>query len=130
MNINIHSKNINLTEDVKDYALKKVTNLEKFLANTEKGGGEVSINFEISKSTKHHNQGQVFHADCLININGEKFYASADAEDEKTAIDEIKEKVFQDITKKKNKKEALFFRGARKVKDMMKGLRSYRPWKK
>ena len=45
MNINIHSKNINLTEDVKDYALKKVTNLEKFLANTEKGGGEVSINF-------------------------------------------------------------------------------------
>ena len=97
MNINIHSKNINLTEDVKDYALKKVTNLEKFLANTEKGGGEVSINFEISKSTKHHNQGQVFHADCLININGEKFYASADAEDEKTAIDEIKEKVFQDI---------------------------------
>lgn len=130
MNINLQSKNIELSEEIKDYVLKKVTNLEKFLKHKENAGGEVSVNFEISKSTNHHNQGEIFHADCSINIDGEKFYASADAEDERTAIDEIREKIFQDINKKKNKKSELFLRGARKVKEMMKGITNYRPWKK
>ena len=129
MQINLKGTNLELTQDLKDYVEKRVTNLGKFLTNIEENGGEVSVNFEVSKSTNHHNKGEVFHADCLINIDGEKFYASADAEDEKTAIDEIKEKIFLDINKKKNKKSALFVRGARKVKEMMKGVTSYRPWK-
>ena len=130
MQINLKGTNLELTQDLKDYVEKRVTNLGKFLKNIEDNGGEVSVNFEVSRTTNHHNKGEIFHADCLINIDGEKFYASADAEDEKSAIDEIKEKIFLDINKKKNKKSALFVRGARKVKDMMKGITGYRPWKK
>lgn len=128
LNINLQSKNIDLAEDIKDYVLKKVTNLEKFLNTVDADGGEVYVNFELSKSTNHHKAGEVFHADCSVNINGDKFYASADAEDERSAIDEIKEKIFRDISKRKDREQTLFKRGATSVKKMLKGLSKRNPF--
>ena len=61
MNINLQGKNMELTEAIKDYVLKRVTNLEKLLSTIETRGGEVMVNFEVGKSTKHHKSGVVFH---------------------------------------------------------------------
>jgi len=128
MNINLHSKNLELTDEVKDYVLKKVTNLEKLLSKIEDNKGEVDVKFEVSKSTNHHKMGGFFHADCLINIDGEKFYSSADTEDIYQSIDEIKEKIFRDINKKKDREQTLFRRGAKSVKKMLKGLSKRNPF--
>jgi ribosomal subunit interface protein len=128
MKINLQSKNFELTEAVRDYVLKRVTNLEKLLSGIEKGGGDVLINFEVGKSTKHHKSGVVFHADCLINVRGKEFYASADREDIYQAIDEIKETLFNDIQKNKDRRQTLFKRGAMSVKKMLKGLSDRNPF--
>lgn len=128
MQINLQSKNIELTEDIKDYVLKRVTNLEKLLSNIESKKGEARVNFEISKTTNHHKAGMIFHADCMINIAGNKFYGSSDHEDLYSAIDEVKEILFKDIQKNKDRRQTLFKRGATSVKKMLKGLSKRNPF--
>lgn len=128
MKINLQGKNFELTEAIKDYVLKRITNLEKLVSSIEEKGGEVFANFEVGMSTKHHKSGDVFHSDCLINIDGKEFYASSDSEDIYQAIDEIKESLFNDIRKNKDRKQTLFKRGASSVKKMMKGLSKRNPF--
>jgi putative sigma-54 modulation protein len=125
MQINLQGKNIEVTEAIKDHVLKKVTNLEKLLSNIE---GDVRVNFEVGKSTNHHKSGNVFHADCIIKMDGKEFYASADSEDLYGAVDEIKETLFKDIQKNKDRTQTLFKRGAISVKKMLKGLSKRNPF--
>ena len=73
MQINLQGKNLEVTGAIKDYVLKRVTNLEKLLSNIETEKGKAMVNFEVSKSTDHHKSGEIFHTDCLIKINGREF---------------------------------------------------------
>ncbi len=122
MQINLLSRNIELTEAIKEYVSKRVTNLEKLLTRLEAGGGKVMANMEVSKSTNHHKAGVIFHADCLIKINGKEFYSSADKEDLYQAIDAVKDSLYNEINKNKDRNQTLFRRGASSVKKMLKGL--------
>jgi len=128
MQINLQGKNIELTGAIHDYVYKRVTNLEKLLSRIEEGKGIVMVNFEVSKSTNHHKAGEIFHADCLININGKKFYGQSDHEDLYSAIDEVKETLFNEIGKNKDRRQTLFKRGAASVKKMLKGLSKRNPF--
>ncbi len=128
MNVNLKGTNIELTDAIKDHVLKRVTNLEKVLSGIEEKGGSVNINFDVGKSTQHHKGGAVFHADCLVNIGGQEFYSSADEEDLYVAIDVVKESLFKEISKSKDRKQTLFKRGAVSVKKMMKGLSKRNPF--
>ncbi len=128
MKINLLAKNIELTPEIKDHALKKVTNLEKLLAKMEQQGSEAVVRFEVGKSNKHHKSGEVFHSDCLIKINGDEFYSSADGQDLYQTIDEVTSSLFSEIDREKDLKQTLFRRGARSVKKMMKGLSKRNPF--
>ncbi|MCX6752398.1 MAG: ribosome-associated translation inhibitor RaiA [Candidatus Nomurabacteria bacterium] len=128
MQINLFGKNIDLTEAIKDYVLKRVTNLGKLLSTIEERGGKVMVNFEVGKSTKHHKSGEVFHTDCLIKIDGKEFYGSADKEDLYEAIDAVKDSLYNEINKNKDRTQTLFHRGARSIKKMMKGLSRRNPF--
>jgi len=128
MRINLQGKNMELTDAIKDYVLEKETNLGRLLSKIEVGNKEAIINFEVSKATNHHKSGLVFHADCLINLSGKEFYGSADKEDLYSAIDEVKEKLFNEIQKNKDKSQTLFRRGAMSVKKMLKGLSKRNPF--
>jgi len=128
MQINLQGKNMELTEAIKDYVSKRITNLEKLLSNLETKKGEARVNFEVIKTTNHHKAGEIFHASCTINIAGEKFYGESDHEDLYSAIDEVKERLFNEIGKKKDRRQTLFKRGASSVKKMLKGLSKRNPF--
>lgn len=128
MKINLQGKSIELTESIKDYVLKRITNLEKLLSGIEERGGEVKVSFDISKSTNRHKKGEIFHVDCLIKIDGKEFYTSFDAEDLYSAVDEVKETLFSDIQKNKDRRQTLFKRGAASIKKMLKGLSKRNPF--
>ena len=128
MQIKLQGKGIELTESIKDYVFKKVTNLEKLLSKIEKEKGEAMVNFEVSKSTNHHKAGEIFHADCSVNIDGKNFYGESDHEDLYSAIDEVKEKLFNEIRKNKDRRQTLFKRGASSIKKMLKGLSRRNPF--
>ena len=127
MQINLQGKNIELTPAIKNYVLKRVTNLEKLLGKIE-GAGGVLANFEVKKTTNHHKSGEIFHANCSINVNGEDFYSSAESEDLYAAIDEVREILFNEIERNKDRKQTLFHRGARSIKKMLKGLSKRNPF--
>lgn len=128
MQINLQGKNMELTEAIKDYVSKRVTNLEKLLTRIEDAGGKVMANFEVGKSTNHHKSGEVFHADCLIKIDGKEFYGSADKEDLYAAVDDVKDSLYYEINKNKDRTQTLFKRGATSIKKMMKGLSKKNPF--
>ena len=128
MQINLQGKNIELTQAIKDYISKRVTNLEKLLSRIEQGQGKVMVNFEVSKSTNHHQSGEIFHADCLIRIDGKEFYGSSDKEDLYQAVDAVKDSLYNEINKNKDRSQTLFKRGASSVKKMLKGLSKRNPF--
>jgi putative sigma-54 modulation protein len=128
MKINLQGKNIELTEAIKDYISKRVTNLEKLLSGLEEKKGEAKVNFEVTKTTNHHKAGEIFHASCTISIDGKNFYSESDHEDLYSAIDEVKETLFNDIQKNKDRRQTLFKRGATSVKKMLKGLSKRNPF--
>ena len=76
----------------------------------------------------HHKQGEVFHSDCLITIDGKKFYAESDKEDLYQTVDEIKEVLTREVRHYKDREQTLFRRGAKSIKKMMKGLSRRNPW--
>jgi len=118
---------MSVTEAVHDYVIKRITNLGKLLSSIEDKNGEVAVYFDVAKTTNHHKSGEIFRADCSVMIDGKKFYADSEKDDLYEAIDEVKENLFREIRHSKNKKEALFLRGANKVKNILKGFTS---WKK
>lgn len=128
MQITLQSKNLELTEAIKDYVSKRVTNLEKLLSDIETNKGEARVKFEVRKTTNHHKAGEIFHADCTINIDGNNFYGESDHADLYSAIDEVKMQLFNDINKNKDRKQTLFRRGAKSVKKMVKGISKRNPF--
>ena len=128
MTINLQSKGMELTPAIHDYVIKRITNLEKLLEKMEMEGGSAVVSFDLSKNTNHHKAGSIFHADCRIQIKGEEFYGSADEEDLYVAIDVVKENLFREISKNKDRKQTLFKRGAASVKKMLKGLSDRNPF--
>ena len=128
MNINLQGKNIEVTPAIHDYVSKRVTNLSKLLSEIEEKHGEILVRFNVSKTTNHHKAGEVFEADCSITAKGVNFYSSSSREDLYQAIDEVKENLFNEIEKNKDRKQTLFKRGAASVKKMMKGLSKRNPF--
>jgi putative sigma-54 modulation protein len=119
MDIKLLAKNMDLTPAITDYVLKKVTKLGKYLSKIEKKGGEIKVNFEVSKNKRHKN-GALFHADCEIRIDGKKFYFSTDKEDMYESIDFVKDGLFREISKVKDKKQTIARKEAKTVKKNMK----------
>lgn len=128
MNINFQAKNMEMTDAIHEYGVTKVTNLGKLLSNIEEKGKDIQVQFNVGKTTNHHKGGEFFRADCSIVIDGEKFYASADKEDLYEAIDTVKDSLFNEINKNKDRKQTLYKRGAKSVKKMMKGLSNRNPF--
>ena len=126
INVNIKATNMELTGPLSDYVVQRVTNLGKLLKKIQDAGGEVLFSFEVAKATNHHKSGKVFHADCSVVIDGEQFYSSSDQDDLYAAVDDCKEQLFGEIKKKKERKQALFKRGAQKLKGMMKSAQFWK----
>ncbi len=117
-----------LTPAIRDYVEKRVTDLGKFLTRIEEKGGELLVNFEVSKTTHHHKSGDFFRAECSIDIDGKNFFSGVDKASLYEAIDEVKENLFHEISKSKEKRQNLIRRGARSIKKMLKGLSSRNPF--
>lgn len=126
MKIKIQGKNMEITPAINDYIIKRVTNLGKILDKLEQTTGEIFVSFNVAKTTNHHKTGEVFRADCSIETKRGNYFSSVDEEDLYAAIDAVKENLFREISKTKEKKNALFYRGARKIKDMAKGLTNWK----
>ncbi len=119
MNINIKATNMELTEAISAYVEKKVRSLEKFI---NKSGDGAQVQVEVGKTTNHHNKGDIFRAEMNVSLSGNayQFRAASETEDLYAAIDMARDDLERELTRFKGKRESLYRRGAKTLKNLMK----------
>ncbi|MEK7665121.1 MAG: HPF/RaiA family ribosome-associated protein [Patescibacteria group bacterium] len=123
MKIIITTKNLELTEDFKDFIEEKIGSLEKFIKpfekenGFEKGKDAVEFLVEAEKETKHHKNGQIFKIKAKANLQGKLLIASSKNNDLSRALIEVKDELQQEIKKYKLKKKDLAIRKQRKIRN-------------
>ncbi len=119
MKINIKATNIELTEAIRDYALRRFSKLEKFL-----GDKDTVLSIELGKTSDHHKSGDIFRAEVRLSGAGLNHYMARESSDLYASIDEVENEIVQEVTKDKSKKRELVRRGQRAIKNMIQGF----PW--
>ena len=119
MNINIKATNMELTDAIRDYVGKKIDSLEKFISQR---GSNAQVQVEVGKTTHHHQKGDVFRAEINISLSGNsyQFRAESETEDLYAAIDLARDEMERELTHFKGKKQALYKRGAKTLKSLLK----------
>ncbi len=117
MNTTFKAVNMELTEAIKDYAMKRVEPLSKFVESDH-----ALLAIEVMQTTKHHKQGEIFRTE--MNLSGGKMNVRAvsQKEDLYASIDDAKEELMRVLISRKEKSTTLFRRGASKFKSMVKGF--------
>ena len=116
MKINILTKNIKLTPALKDFIEEKINPLEKFASffgkpaqilknKTWEGKGKSRIEFwvEISKESRHHKKGSLFLAECQMRFPKKNIRSTAQSENLKLAINEVKDELQRELKEYKEK---------------------------
>lgn len=95
MQITISGKGIELTDAIKDYVEKKISGLDKFHPKIIRAGVEVGV------ENHHHLKGEIFVAECKLEIPGKDLFASKNEKTLYKAIDKVRD--YLEIELKKNK---------------------------
>lgn len=100
MEFHLKYTNIEPAEDIKDYIQKRILSLEKLLP----GVAEIDAWVEVGRTTRHHQEGKIWYAECQLQLPGKKsFRATATREDLLTAIDEVKDELERILRNSKEK---------------------------
>jgi putative sigma-54 modulation protein len=83
MQVNIQSKDIDLTDSIRAYAEEKMTVLEKYYDHCER------IDCELEMDSNHHNQGQIYVCKGHLFVPGKDFFVERSEEDLYKAIDKV-----------------------------------------
>lgn len=116
LNKRIKIKGMEMTPAISDYVDKKIDALTKFIDPKAKALAEV----EIGRTTNHHHKGDVYKADVLLTVGKDTFHAEVTESDLYVAIDMVKDRMAQEITTKKDKKQSLLKKDQKKLKDTLK----------
>ena len=117
MKINLKTKNFSLTQAIKIYIEKKLNSLDKFLPVDE----SISADVDLSKTTKHHQKGDVFRAEVNLRVPNHLIRASAVEWDLRVAIDRVKDDLQKEIKTNKEKNISLSKKGGRLFKKILRG---------
>ena len=140
MKIIIKTKNLKLNQTLRDYLQEKFDSLEKFLQIFQtreyfnhffsKGKPKVEAWVEIGKISLHHKKGPVFWAECQMRFPKRNLRSSAQANDLKLAICEVKDELQRELKQYKEKLTTQTKRRARILKKELKLSSQARFWRK
>lgn len=120
MQTRILATNIELTDAIRDYLDKKLSQVEKY-ADTKNSVPIVDV--EIGKKISDQNTGDdLFRAEINIEIGGRFYRYVAEESELYAAIDKMKDEIVRILRKDKEKKTDGFRRGALRMKNLILGL--------
>lgn len=119
MNINIQGTHIELTDSIRDYLDKRIAGLDKMVDSET---AEANAQVELGRTSSHHKSGDVFRAEINITVEGKYLRAVSEKEDLYSAIDDMKDEIFREVKKHKDRHRSLVRRGSHRMKNMMRGL--------
>ena len=100
MNIaSLKATNLELTDAIRDYAVKRVESLEKLMQDFN----PVDVDIEVGQTTKGQNKGPIFRAEINMQIPGTLLRAVEMGEDLYEAIDKVKDQLRRQIVDYKEK---------------------------
>lgn len=102
MKIEIKYTQFHVTDDIDEYARKRIDSLAHFLKSFEKNS-EITVFVEIARTTKHHKHGDVFYAEATFDMGGKTIRAVSTDPDIRLALDNVKEKLKKEIRRHKDK---------------------------
>lgn len=114
MKINIKASGMDLTSAITAYVDNKVAMLDKLFAHDP----AVYADVEVGKRTNHHKTGELFFGEINIYSMGKIIRHVAEEYDLYAAIEKMKDGVAEEIRNKHQKKEDLFRRGGRAIKNL------------
>ena len=122
MKTNVKAINVELTPAVDQYLRYKLAKIKKYI---DESNGEAMADVEIGKTTEHHKTGPLFKAEINLVVPGQPLRrASVEDFDLYTAIVAARTEVVQQIKNSQQKQATMFRRGARKMKNMIRGFKS------
>lgn len=127
MKINIKSTNIHLNSETSDYLQKKLDMLDRLI---DPNDTSVFCEVEVGKSTNHHKNGDIFRTEINLTKDGKFFRAVAEDTTLNASIDEAKDQILGELKNYKSKRTTLLRRGGATVKNLIKGVGGYRPWRR
>jgi len=123
--ITIKATNLKLTPSLQNYIEEKIGSLEKIIPQSEEKGFYSEVGkpvfetwVEIEKTTRHHQKGKIFRAECQIRLPGKSLRAESSREELHLAIDEVKDELQKEIKKYRGKGISKFKELARKIKNL------------
>ena len=118
MNIKIKAVDIEMTDAIHEYANKKVSEaLAKFGIDSNEN---VLVEVELSKTNKHHSNGDVYKASARVDGYQKNIFVEAVKDDLYASIDLLKDKLEEVISGVKSKKKSVSNRLAAKFKSIFK----------
>ena len=111
----ITGDNIPNSDAVRSHVESHFTKFEKFVDKNI----DHEMNITLSKTTVHQRE-DTYRVEISFKINSENYFVVADNADLFSAVDQAKDSLTREITKKHGKRQTLFHRGARKIKNMFK----------
>lgn len=101
MQIDIRTKDIELTEPLREYVDTKIGSLERYLKRFDESLLRAAV--ELKRTTKHHKTGDIFYAEVNLEIPGTMLRATHKDEDIRISIDKVKDVLQREIRKYKDK---------------------------
>lgn len=115
MQVLITGKGIELTEAIKNYVDEKISSLEKFDA------GVIRAVVVVGMETHHHQKGNVFFAECKLEVPGSDLFAERKEPVLYAAVDKLRDHLETELRKYK---EGRF---GKKDKAVMREQKEYQP---
>jgi len=112
-NINFKITNAEVNNNLRDLVANKFDGLKKFI-----GEAPFVCDVEFERVT-HHNTGNIYRLETNLEVNGKLYRAEATLDSFEKAIDAVRSDLERELRKGNDKRETLFKRGSRKVKEML-----------
>lgn len=115
--IKIKGTGVDLPQSITNYIYEKIGGLEKFLQNLPEKGA-VIVEVEIGRTTEHHQKGDVYRAECNLQLPGKLLRVEHTDWDVRRCIDEVKNALQQEIKKYMTKLRPQDSRGQEKLRKL------------
>ena len=103
MRIDIKGTQLELTPSLKTFINQKIGAVGKLLSKLEREG-ELTLFFEVARTTRHHRHGDVFYAEATLAIpGGGTIRIEENDADARVAIDRVRDRLKLEIQKQKDR---------------------------
>jgi len=121
MNTRIKVTNVELTPSLSEFVNRSLGKVEKIVSKDP----AAICDLELSRTTAHHQKGDVYRAEIHVVGGGYDAYAEAEEEDLSYAISEVRDEIVKKLRSGRSKYMNNIRRSGARVKAMLKG---FVPW--